>query len=120
MTIATAPATRRKRVRRADAALEQLNTHLSAAADLQRQIQALELQLQQHRSWLLTHLQASGDKSVTLGSFTASLRSRSNWTYSVRLQNEMLRIKQEQALQQADGTAINNPTAYVALTFKAR
>lgn len=119
MTIAPAPTVvRRKRVRRAGATPDELNSRLSAAADLQRQIQQLELQLQEHRAWLLAHLQASGDASVSLGAFTASLRSRANWSYSARLQNEMLRIKNEQQLEQRSGAAVNNPTAYVALTFK--
>lgn len=119
MTIAPAPTTvRRKRVRRAGTTADELNTRLSAAAELQRQIQQLELQLQDHRAWLLAHLQASGDASVTLGTFTASLRSRANWSYSPRLQNEMLRIRNEQQLEQRSGTAVNSPTAYVALTFK--
>jgi hypothetical protein len=113
-----ATTTTRKRVRRAGAAPDELNRHLTAAADLQRQIQQLELALQEHRTWLLTHLQTTGDKSVTLGTFTASLRSRANWTYSARLTNEMLRLKQEQQHEQQDGKAINSPTPYVALTFK--
>lgn len=111
--------TRRKRVRRAGSP-DELNQQLQAAADLKRQIDALELQLQQHRAWLLTHLQRSGDSAVTLGDFTAALRSRASWEYSPRLHHEALRLKNEQQLEQRDGTAINTPTEYVALTFKAK
>lgn len=45
MTITTTAPARRKRVRRAGAAPDELNSHLTAAADLQRQIQQLELAL---------------------------------------------------------------------------
>jgi hypothetical protein len=115
MTVTT---TTRKRVRRAGSTPTELNRHLSAAADLQRQIQQLELELQGHRSWLLAHLQATGEKSATLGAFTASLRSRANWDYSPALAREMLRLKNEQKLEQVSGAATNSPTPYVALTFK--
>jgi hypothetical protein len=114
---ATAAPARRKRVRRSGA--DELNTHLLAAADLKRQIDALELELQQHRSWLLAHLQTSGDTSVALGGFTAALRTRANWDYSPALAREMLRIKNEQKLEQMSGAATNKPTPYLALTFKA-
>jgi len=121
MTIALAsaptPTTRRKRVRRSGA--DELNQHLSAAADLKRQIDELELQLQAHRAWLLDHLQATGDTAITLGNFTAALRTRANWDYTPALAREMLRIRNEQKLEQVRGKAINKPTAYVALTFKA-
>lgn len=108
----------RKRVRRSGA--DQLNEHLSEAADLKRQIDKLELELQTHRTWLLAHLQRSGDASVTLGNFTASVRSRANWDYSAKLSHEMLRIKQQQKFEQGTGAAVNTPTPYLSLTFKAQ
>lgn len=116
VTITRSTTTRRKRVRRSPES--DLQQHLTAAADLQRQVQQLELELQEHRRWLLEHLQATGEKSVTHGGFVASLRSRANWDYSPTLAREMLRIKNEQKLEQVSGKATNNPTAYVALTFK--
>ena len=114
---APAPKPTRKRVRRS--AQSDLNAHLNAAADLKRQIDELELALQGHRDWLLAHLQSTKTTTATLGSFTAALRSRANWDYTPALAREMLRIKTEQKLEQATGKAVNNPTAYVALTFKA-
>lgn len=114
---APAPKSTRKRIRRSPES--DLNAHLNAAADLKRQIDALELALQGHRDWLLAHLQSTKTTTATLGSFTASLRTRANWDYSPALAREMLRLKADQKLEQATGKAVNKPTPYVALTFKA-
>lgn len=113
-----APVATRKRVRRADA-VDELTQRLQAAADIKRQVDALEIKLQEQREWFLKHLQRNGDSAVSLGDFTVSMRSRAKWEYSQRLHNELLQLQNEQKLEQRNGTALNTPTEYVSMTFKA-
>lgn len=104
--------------KRRSSSQQEVEQHLAAAAALQAQIQSLETELLAHRQWLLRHLTATGERTVTLGTFSAHLRSRSNWTYSTKLENELLRLRGEQTREQRAGIAFNSPTPYVALVFK--
>lgn len=110
----------RKRITRR---VPEIETRLAAAAALQAKIQELEAELKTHREFFLDHMNSTGETTLTLGSFNVYRRSRAKWSYSPALHNEMLRIQNMQKMEQmldkhGNSIATNNPTVYVALTFK--
>lgn len=81
---------------------------------INEQIKLLEAQLSPIREELLKELQTRNGRNLLFGQIAVDRKFRAKWTYSVKLQNEMLRIKNLQQVEQRTGAAHNNPLEHTA------
>lgn len=109
----TRPTPRRKRAYVQTGAV---GKHLTRAAVLQAQIQALQAEYDTERTWLLAHMQQRDLATLSLGEVRCLLKARSSWTYSPETEREMQQLRVTQRWEQKQGIATNTPSFYVALT----
>ena len=93
---------------------------MTQAFQLKLEIDRLKAQLDRHTAFLKAHCIKNNVSRIDVGDFQVQRKERANWVYSLPLQNEMLRIQQQQKLEQSDGRAINTPTIYVALAVSRK
>lgn len=91
-----------------------------AAFSLKLEIDRLTAQFKNIKNDLKNHCQKNNLSRLDVGDVQAQFKTRNNWTYSVGLQNEMLRIEQLQRLEQTSGVAQNNPTYSVAVALSKK
>lgn len=93
-----------------------LGRHLAAAQKLQAKIQALQVQLDEHRAAMLEHMQSENVDILSLANGCSCIRKiRHNWTYSPECERDQLALRDLQKWEQKNGTATDNPTIYVSL-----
>ena len=98
----------------------EIGTRVTQAFQLKLEIDRLKAQLDRHTAFLKAHCIKNNVSRIDVGDFQVQRKERANWVYSLPLQNEMLRIQQQQKLEQSDGRAINTPTIYVALAVSRK
>ena len=98
----------------------EIGTRVAQAFQLKLEIDRLKALLDRHTAFLKAHAIKNNISRIDVGDYQVQRKERKNWEYSLHLQNEMLRIQQQQALEQSDGRAINTPTIYVALAVSRK
>lgn len=98
----------------------EIGTRVAKAFQLKLEIDRLKAQLDGHVAFFKAHTTKHNVSRIDVGDFQIQRKERKNWSYSLPLQNEMLRIQQQQALEQQDGRAVNTPTVYVALAVSRK
>jgi hypothetical protein len=98
----------------------EIGTRVAQAFALKLEIDRLKALLDGHTAFLKAHCIKNNISRLDVGDFQVQRKERKNWEYSLPLQNEMLRIQQQQKLEQSDGRAINTPTIYVALAVSRK
>lgn len=95
-----------------------MNEHLQRYADLRRQIQDLEAELEKCKKDATQHVQENGGK-VESDTFAASFRSRSTWKYSDAVDKMKEDLKTLRKQEEESGTATKEEGAgYLVLKFK--
>jgi hypothetical protein len=92
-------------------------------AEVQRiklEIDRLTDLLDAEKAYLLGHAIRNDYDSLTCGAVTVSRRERASWTYSQALRDAEAKLKQRKAREQDNGTAVNNPTEHLVVTFSAK
>jgi hypothetical protein len=98
----------------------EIGTRVAQAFQLKLEIDRLKALLDGHTAFLKAHAIKNNISRIDVGYFQVQRKERANWEYSLPLQNEMLKIQQQQKLEQSDGRAINTPTIYVALAVSRK
>jgi hypothetical protein len=98
----------------------EIGTRVAQAFALKLEIDRLKAQLDGHTAFLKAHCIKNNVSRIDVGDFQVQRKERANWEYSLPLQNEMLKVQQQQKLEQSDGSAINTPTIYVALAVSRK
>jgi len=98
----------------------EIGRRVAEAFQLKLEKDRIEALLKGHTAFLKAHCVKHNVSRIDVGDFQVQRKERKNWEYSLPLQNEMLRIQQQQALEQSDGRAINTPTIYVALAVSRK
>ena len=82
---------------------------------IKQRISELEEQLSPLKDRLALHFVKTRITVINAGPAQIQYKKRNNWTYSVKLQNLMLKVQQMQKMEQENGTATNDPTYSVAI-----
>jgi hypothetical protein len=98
----------------------EIGTRVAQAFQLKLEIDRLKALLDGHAAFLKAHCVKNNVSRIDVGDFQVQRKERANWEYSLSLQNEMLKVQQQQKLEQSDGRAINTPTIYVALAVSRK
>lgn len=98
----------------------QLGKRVAEAMRIKLEIDRLQAELDAHKKVILDFVNTKGISRVDVGDFQVQRKVRHNWTYSVKTQNEMLKLSQLQRFEQASGTAADNPTVYVAFSLNRK
>lgn len=97
-----------------------IGERLTEVQRLKLEIDRLSAELDEHKAYLLGHAIRNDYDSLSCGAVTVSRRERASWTYSEALQNAEANLKDRKAREQKNGTAVNNPTEHVVVTFSAK
>jgi hypothetical protein len=98
----------------------EIGTRVAQAFQLKLEIDRLKALLDGHTAFLKAHCIKNNVSRIDVGTFQVQRKERANWEYSLPLQNEMLKVQQQQKLEQSDGRAVNTPTVYVALAVSRK
>ena len=93
----------------------QTELDIEAFRNLSATMKELKEELEGIRGRLLHTMQASKQHRILSqdGTFTITLKERSNWSYSDELEDKLSLLKAEQQNEQRKGIAINTPTTYI-------
>ena len=98
----------------------EIGDRVKKAFALKLEIDRLKAQLDGHTAFLKAHCIKNNVSRIDVGDFQVQRKERANWEYSLLLQNEMLKVQQQQKLEHSDGRAVNTPTVYVALAVSRK
>ena len=89
---------------------------LSRAAELKRQIDELQAELDPLRDDILSFLNDRDLDNVDVEDFRALRKVRHKWTYTASTEREMAALRNLQKWEQQQGDAVDHPTVYLQLT----
>jgi hypothetical protein len=99
---------------------EPIGQRLLEVQRIKLEILRLEEELDKQKAYLLGHALRIDQDSLRCGAITVSRRERPSWTYSHAVQDAESALKQRKAREQRNGTATNNPTEHLIVTFSAK
>ena len=97
-----------------------IGQRLSEVQRIRLEIDSLTEALDEHKAYLLGHAIRNDYDSLRCGAVVVSRRERPSWTYSDALQDAEAKLKSRKAREQSNGTAVNNPTEHLVVTFSAK
>ena len=100
---------------RTAAVRNQTELDIEAFQNLSATMKELKEEMETLRGRLLHTLQATKQHRLLSkdGTFAVTLKERSNWSYSDKLEDKLTLLKAEQQIEQRKGIAINTPTLFV-------
>lgn len=100
---------------RTTAVRNQTELDIEAFRTLSATMKELKEEMETLRGRLLHTLQATKQHRILSkdGTFTVTLKERSNWSYSDELEDKLTLLKAEQQIEQRKGIAINTPTLFI-------
>lgn len=97
-----------------------IGERLTEVQRLKLEIDRLSDLLDAEKAYLLGHAIRNNYDSLRCGAVTVSRRERASWTYSEALQDAEARLKERKSREQKNGTAVNNPSEHLIVTFSAK
>jgi hypothetical protein len=98
----------------------EIGGRVANAFAIKLEMDRLKAQLDGHVAALKAHAVKNNISRIDVGEFQVQIKSRNKWEYSVALQAKMLKIEQEQKLEQLNKKARNTPTIYAALAVSSK
>lgn len=97
-----------------------IGKRLAEVQAIKLEIDRLTALLDEQKAYLLGHAIRNNYDALQCGALILSRRERPSWTYSQALQDAEASLKQRKSREQRNGTAINNPTEHLVVTFSAK
>lgn len=98
----------------------EIGRRVAEAFAIKHEIDRLKALLEPKKAFLKAHCEKHNLSRIDVGPMQVQYKSRSNWTYSPALKNEMLRIQNLQEQEKMDKIAKNKPTMFVSLDLSAK